>query len=192
MLGGILSWSSSVMEPILKWEPWTESCVVLVLSSPIHDFLCPILSHTKLPMLLTHSSKDTFWRCIWSYNTCTYPRPVVHTHTHTHTRLCIPSLALTESSGSPNVWTHAIMFSQKNNKLISFLQATACYIIGDTALSTQTGLTRPETLLTAVYGAINFLPLCFSFLLHSLSLFSFPFSLKWVPWTLCVLLVKYC
>jgi len=114
------------------------------------------------------------------------------THTHTHTRLCIPSLALTESSGSPNVWTHAIMFSQKNNKLISFLQATACYIIGDTALSTQTGLTRPETLLTAVYGAINFLPLCFSFLLHSLSLFSFPFSLKWVPWTLCVLLVKYC
>ena len=115
-----------------------------------------------------------------------------HTHTHTHTRLCIPSLALTESSGSPNVWTHAIMFSQKNNKLISFLQATACYIIGDTALSTQTGLTRPETLLTAVYGAINFLPLCFSFLLHSLSLFSFPFSLKWVPWTLCVLLVKYC
>lgn len=102
-----------------------------------------------------------------------------HTHipslscarTHTHTRLRVPSLAFTESSGSPNVWTHAIMFSQKNNKLISFLQATACYIIGDTALSTQTGLTRPETLLTAVYGAIKFPPLCFSFLLHSLSLF---------------------
>lgn len=102
---------------------------------------------------------------------------VVHTHTHTRRGLRVPPLAFTESSGSPNVWTHAIMFSQKNNKLISFLQATACYIIGDTALSTQTGLTRPETLLTAVYGAIKFPPLCFSFLLRTLSLFLFFFFL---------------
>lgn len=171
MLGGILSWNSLVMKPILKWEPRMERTVIVVFRQPYKNntiFTVLFLIHQIIPR--RHSKYI-------------YPPRIYFGNAFGHTKH-IPSLSRARMSARsffgfhwvirlPNVWTHAIMFSQKNNKLISFLQATACYIIGDTALSTQTGLTRPETLLTAVYEAIKFPSLCFSFLLHPLSPFFF-------------------